>query len=106
MMTRLFLALSLGFAGLFPATPAAVAQSAPQCAKRPQVVDILAQKYGETRRSVGIAANNTVMEVYASDETGAWTIAVTLPDGVTCLMASGQGFEPVAEDLPAMGDPA
>jgi len=70
------------------------------------VVNTLAQKYGETRRSIGLAANNTVMELYASAETGSWTIAVTTPDGMTCLMASGQGYEPVAEKMPAKGDPA
>ena len=106
MMTRMLFALSLGFAALIPATRGLHAQAAPQCAQRPQVIDILAQKYGETRRSIGIAANNTVMEVYASAETGSWTITVTMPDGVTCLMASGQGYEPVAGELPAKGDPA
>jgi len=106
MMTRRMFALSLGFAGLIFASQTTQAQPAAQCAKRPQVIDILVQKYGETRRSIGIAANNTVMELYASAETGSWTIAITMPAGVTCLMASGQGFEPVAEELPAKGDPA
>ena len=66
---------------------------------------MLATKYGETRRSIGLAANNTVMELFASP-TGSWTITVTLPEGMTCLMASGQGFETIAEERPAMGNPA
>lgn len=106
MMTRMMLALSLGFAGVILATHAAHAQPGAQCGTRPQVIDILAQRYGETRRSIGLAANNTVMEVYASAETGTWTIAVTMPDGTTCLMASGLRFQAVAEELPAKGDPA
>ena len=43
------------------------------------------------------------MEVYASPETGTWTIAVTTPDGTMCLVAAGQGFEEVDAPLPARG---
>ena len=109
LMTHLIRALSLGCAGLIAAVQPALAQASPAgpaCADRRVVIDTLSQNYGETRRSIGLAANDTVMELYASAETGSWTIAVTLPDGRTCLMASGQGFEPVAENLPALGDPA
>jgi len=64
------------------------------------VVKQLAGTYGETRRGIGIARQGTVMEVYASDHTRSWTSTITLPDGITCLVASGQGFEAVAEALP------
>lgn len=105
MMIRTLFALSLGFAALIHATQTVHAQTAPNCATRAQVVDVLTAKYGETRRSIGLAANNTVMELFASP-TGSWTVTVTLPEGMTCLMASGQGFETIAEELPAKGDPA
>jgi hypothetical protein len=84
---------------------AAQAQQA-QCGPRDAVVAHLATKYSETRRSVGLAANNTVMEVYASADTGSWTITVTTAQGMTCLVASGQNFQPVEEELPAKGSPA
>ena len=50
--------------------------------------------------------NNAVVEVFASDETGTWTITVTTPNGMTCLVASGQSFEALAEALPAKGNDA
>ncbi|MGV6839897.1 MAG: hypothetical protein ACWA40_06855 [Planktomarina sp.] len=75
-------------------TPA-IGQSAP-CGQRDQVVGQLTQKYGETRRSIAMAHNNSVVEVYASDDTGTWTITVTSAHGVTCLMASGQSYESIA----------
>lgn len=103
-MHRTLFTLSLGLAGMILATQAGYA--APQCAKRTMVLDQLGQKYGETRRGMGVAANNTVMEMFASDTSGSWTIIVTLPDGMSCLVASGQGYESVAEELPASGDPA
>lgn len=103
-MPRLLFALSLGFAAVILVAQNALA--APQCAERPQVLETLAQKYGETRRSMGISADQTVMELFASTESGSWTLTVTLPTGMTCLVAAGQNFETVAEELPAKGDPA
>lgn len=74
---------------------AAAAQGG-RCAPRPQVVAQLTERYGETRRSIGLGADNTMIEVFASDRTGSWTIIATAPDGVTCLVASGQAFETLA----------
>ncbi len=75
-----------------------------QCDARTAVLDKLASKYGETRRSIGLAANRTVMEVFASDATGTWSMLMTLPTGVSCLVASGDGFEALGDKLPAKGD--
>lgn len=106
-MTKDCFALSLGLvAGLFLVTHPVHAQQQAQCGPRAAVVKALVEKYSETRRSIGIAANNMVMEVYAAEASGTWTITVTSPQGMTCLVASGQGFEPVVEELPAKGDPA
>ena len=101
MTTRPMIALSLGFAGVLLATQAV--QSAPQCGARDTVVATLAERFGETRRSMGVAANNAVMEVFASTDSGTWTITVTVPDGMMCLVASGEGFEAMADELPAKG---
>ena len=73
---------------------------AQNCAPREDIIQRLAETYGETRRGIGIARQGAVMEVYASDSSGSWTITVTLPDGVTCLIASGQAYEDVSEALP------
>ena len=74
-----------------------------QCGERDLVVNKLAATYGESRRGYGLAANQTLMEVYASDETGSWTITVTMPNGTTCMIASGQHYEAVKGELPASG---
>ncbi len=73
---------------------------AQNCAPREDIIQRLAETYGETRRGIGIARQGSVMEVYASDSSGSWTITVTLPDGVTCLIASGQAYGDVTEALP------
>jgi hypothetical protein len=101
-MTHPIFALSLGFGGVILATQ--IAFAAPQCDTRDRVTTLLADRYGETRRAVGLAGDAAVMELYASDATGTWTITVTLPDGQMCLMASGAGYEAVTEELPARGE--
>ena len=88
------------------AQSASAQQAGRNCAPRATVVDRLADGYGESRQSMGLGANNQVVEVFASDETGTWTITVTLPNGLTCLVASGQAFEELAEALPIEGDDA
>lgn len=88
------------------ATSQASAQNARNCGPRTAVVDRLANGYGETRQSIGLGTNNAVVEVFASQESGSWTITVTTPNGLTCLVASGQSFEAVAEALPAKGNDA
>lgn len=68
------------------------------CGLRPKVIKRLAEGYGESRQSMGLGANNSLVEVFAS-EGGSWTITVTAPNGITCLLASGQAFEPLNEPL-------
>lgn len=85
---------------------AATAQQARNCGPRELVVNRLAEGFGETRQSMGLGANNAVIEVFASEESGTWTITVTSPNGVTCLVASGQAFEELVEALPAKGNDA
>lgn len=76
----------------------AFAQGA-SCATHDTVVKRLADGYGETRQSIGLAPNNSVVEVFASLETGTWTITVTNTSGITCLVASGQSYEPTGHEV-------
>ena len=96
-----FSVLALG--ALIASTTVTNAQA--NCAPRDRVIDRLAEAYGETRQSIGLAQNNVVMEVFASTDTGTWTITATNSAGTTCLVASGQAFETLAETLePAKED--
>lgn len=56
------------------------------------VVEQLASGYGETRQSIGIGADNTVVEVFASLDTGTWKITVTQAGGSTCLVPAAARF--------------
>lgn len=98
--------LALGAGALIAAATQVPAQSAQNCGPRDLVLNRLADTYGESRQALGLGGNNSLVEVFASQETGTWTITVTLPNGVTCLVASGQAFETLAEALPAQGNDA
>jgi hypothetical protein len=101
-MQKPLFALSLGF-GLAIMAQAAHSQTT-SCGDREKVVNSLTQKYGETRQGIGLGRNNGVMEIYASDTTGTWTILVTLPTGQACLIAAGDAFESLSETLKDVGE--
>ena len=100
-MTQPLFALSLGFGGVILATQ--IAFGAPQCDARDRLTALLADRYGEGRQALGLAGEAGVMELFASEASGTWTITLTLPDGRMCLMASGTAYEALDEDLPARG---
>ena len=75
-----------------------------QCAPRDEVIAGLARNFDENRRFMGLAGDNsTVVEIYANDATGSWTITTSTPDGQMCLSASGYGFNGEAVPLPPGG---
>ena len=49
--------------GLLMFTPIAEAETRQACAERAKVIERLAEKYGETRQSMGLHHNNGVLEV-------------------------------------------
>ncbi len=105
-MKRELLTLSLGVGALLLAATHAFGQTNRNCGQRALVIERLADRYGESRQSIGLGTNNQVVEVFASLETGTWTITVTNPAGMTCLVASGQSFETLSEAAPVAGESA
>lgn len=83
--------------------PVGASAQTQNCGNRDLVVDRLTTKYGESRQSIGMAPQGRVVEVFASVETGTWTITITMPNGITCLVASGQSFETLDEEVAPAG---
>jgi hypothetical protein len=65
--------------------------SEPRCAPRDHAINQLSERYGEQRQFMGLNLHG-VVEVFASDTTGTWTITVTTPQGVTCIVAAGENY--------------
>ena len=105
-MSKPLFALSFGFVLILFATLSATAQSSRACGPRAQVLERLATVYGETRQSIGLRDDNTVMEVFAAGPGGSWTITVTTAGGLTCLLAAGESFERIDTPQARPGEPA
>ncbi len=69
-----------------------LAQAQFACGTRDSVVEKLGEKYGEVRRGGGLAGPTAIFEIWASEATGTWTILKTTPNGLTCVMAVGDGW--------------
>ncbi|ARU02098.1 hypothetical protein LOKVESSMR4R_02804 [Yoonia vestfoldensis] len=63
------------------------------CADTALVAQRLAQIYGERQLLVTPGPDGSLTQLFAATDTGSWTIAITQPDGQTCLVASGAGFD-------------
>ncbi|KKN90072.1 hypothetical protein LCGC14_0231850 [marine sediment metagenome] len=81
---------------MFLATLPATAQML--CGPRADVLTNLTEGHGEYSASMGLASNGAVIEVFVSaidrDVGGrSFTIVMTRPDGLSCLMAAGNNWE-------------
>lgn len=68
------------------------AQRTASCAAHERLVDHLARNFNETVIAAGIDARGNLVEVFGSAE-GSWTILVTIPNGPTCILSAGEGWE-------------
>lgn len=86
-------------------TGPAVAQT---CAPRPDVIAKLTDGYGESLRFGGLQKTTgvqAVLEVWASPETGTYTVLLSHANGLSCILAVGTDFfEATPADEPA-GNP-
>ena len=106
-LTRILLAALITFA------PLSVAGHPIPCGKRNQIVEKLKRAYKETQRTVGVAGRN-VVEVWASDScveiSGqnlcySWTILISSPNGLTCILESGDDYQTKNPEQLLPGEP-
>ena len=83
----------------------AAAQNARNCGNRDKIIDRLTNHYGEQRTGAGLTPNNGMMEIYASEEKGTWTVLITMPSGMSCLLAAGQDWQGGPPALTKSGAP-
>ncbi len=74
-------------------TAATATQAGAQCGPHREVLKRLAEQHQELPVAVGIADNGRLIEVLASRDGATWTLIVTTPRGVSCLVASGQDWQ-------------
>src|SRR5215510_10745421 len=75
---------------LFPV----LASAAPLlCGERSDVLTKLAVDFRERPASVALTNDGQLLEVMKSDSKLTWTILITNPNGVTCLVAAGESWQ-------------
>lgn len=78
--------------------PLPVHADAGVCTQRAKVLAHLASDYREAPVAMGLANNGGVIEVLRSRDHATFTIIITMPDGIACMIAAGQSWE----SLPAL----
>ncbi len=93
--TLLGLGAIVGLLTVNLAAPGAQAQQrGPLCDARTTILTELNGNYAEKPSAMGLANNGTVIEVLKSKE-DSWTIIMTAPNGVSCLLATGKYWQAV-----------
>ncbi len=91
-MQRMMFALSFGLLSVIFIVSTAYANQT-SCAKRGDVIAELNSRYGESPQSTGLMPNGHMLETFAHQQTGTWTILITTPEGTSCMIASGSAYE-------------
>ncbi len=87
MLIKRVFAMGLAVGAVITAIPAH-ADEAKDCASRSQIVERLKDHYSE-RLTAGGLNEGSMLEVWASDETGTFTVLRTNAEGLTCIVATG-----------------
>jgi hypothetical protein len=61
------------------------------CAPRAQLVEKLKAEFNEEPQAIGVTHSGGLFEILSS-ESGTWTVLATGPNGVACLVLSGDGW--------------
>ena len=75
-----------------PVAASAAAESTP-CGPRPELVKQLSKKFHEEPIAIGLTNKGSLVEVLTSDNGSTWTIMISQPNGSSCLVAAGEGWE-------------
>ena len=79
-----------------PVAPVAAPQPAPAqsvtCRPRDFVLGQLAQRYNEAPVAVGLTNRGALVEVLTTPDGKTWTIIISSPDGMSCLVEAGENW--------------
>lgn len=63
------------------------------CAPRAVVAEGLAAKYAERPVAMGLTGDGLMLEIFAGADAGTFTILLTRPDGLACVLAAGTAWQ-------------
>jgi hypothetical protein len=68
------------------------AQQSALCGVRTEIISKLSKDFKEAPMAVGMVDQTNVLEIFVSD-LGTWTILATRPDGTSCIVSAGEGWD-------------
>jgi hypothetical protein len=91
-MSRMLLASGF-IAGVAALAMPAAAETPSACAQPEKIADLLHKDYLEKPVAFGVQGDGSLMQVFASREGNTWTVVMTTPRGVSCIVAEGTRWE-------------
>ena len=73
--------------------PAAADQAPTACGPHPDVIKALGDRFHETQAATAMTSAGTLLEVLTANDGSTWTIIVSRPDGLSCVVAAGQNWQ-------------
>lgn len=93
-MTRCLVGAAIAVV-LIPTALPVRAQAPAICAERQAIAESLERGYAETLVAKGLTAGGMLIEVFAAPS-GSFTVLATRPDGLACVLSTGEGWEGAA----------
>lgn len=99
-MGWLCIAALAGGVGVTAGAPAQAGENV--CAARAKVIAHLSRDYREVPVALGHANNGGLIEVLRARDGATFTIVITMPDGIACMIAAGSDWR----ELPVLAQDA
>jgi hypothetical protein len=65
----------------------------PACTSYDTMSEVLARQYAEIPVAAGLAHTGKLLQVFAAKDGSSWTVVLTRPDGVSCIVAAGRYWQ-------------
>ena len=107
-LTLLTSVLALLLAGSATSPPMAqeTREIYPSCMLAKELASLLKQQFEEMPMARGLTDDGVLVTMFAATGSSTWTITLTDPGGVSCVLGVGTGFELTPEALARQSDPA
>ncbi|MCH9000383.1 MAG: hypothetical protein IID48_19265 [Proteobacteria bacterium] len=86
--TRMFAMAALALGLLVQ--PAAAVRAQPVCMPHDELTKQLYAKFAEAPAANAIANNGALVELFATRDRSSWTLAMTRPGGMSCVLVAGE----------------
>jgi hypothetical protein len=93
LLSAISLCVAIAFLGIISIPFGALAQ--PQCDTRDAVIAVLSEKYKENPVALGVTHNGGLIEILTNGDGSTWSIIVTTPQGMSCLVAAGSDWQEI-----------